>query len=632
MQREAVADVVKELLSHCVDVDAYSLFLSTVLEDGGDVLPYLEGVLDTPTAADVAAQLRQAFQAGKMVSSATWFDADDDFTCDDDYAAPAPLSEPPFAPAPEQPPVHAPAAPTVKQAPKQSAPGTGSRARLTRQQRAAAASAEGAALQAELLAGFSTASPPSQQQAAAGPSMPVCRFFVAGGCLMRDCTFSHDLGGVPCRYFLSPEGCSRADCTFWHPPFLSSDVYVPPAPPAEDQPVPAPPFPAPLPALDDEMPAFWSPPADAPPALSDDDGLGQWLLEWLQEHPDAAVNWTGGGDDDSAPAAGPSPPPLDTGDESLFPSLPQAAPHARRGQGPSALAQPPSKVGGAAGATDTEALAALLASKICFAPPTAGAFSGAQPRPVAPLHGSSGAALNVAHERIARGIAESLEWVDTGEGVAALYRELRAEAEAIAKARNLAFHRATRAFLAGHHTEASRMARQGRELQARMQRAHASAAGAIFEARNASASSGGSRSGAPLAAAAPGGGGLPAPTHVVLPPLHGGGAVDVRVFDLHGLHPSEAADVVEAVLGALATQRSSSLGGYSAATCWLAFLTGTRHHSRRLGKGGGSIQDAVLESLQRREGAGVEAFAPAAHGRSAASAAGVVVARVSAAR
>ena len=463
---------------------------------------------------------------------------------------------------------------------------------------------------------------------------------------MRDCAFSHAIGGVLCRYFLSPEGCTRPDCTFWHPPLLgaTADAALLASSSLPASAAAAAPFLPPRGQADDDEAQGALPGSDMSLAQSllsasptvqgiDDENLGLWLLEWLEQHPDAASTGSACWDDALASAGTgspapepPQPEPLDKDDEGLFPALPQATGPRQSGSSHRAGPGRAPLRNASDEPFDPASLAALLASKIRFAsppgrghgaggrPPTAGAGDASVPALRGPS--SRGAA---AHERTARGIAESLDWVDTGENVAALYRELRAGAEALAKARNLAFHRATSAFLAGRSVEAARMARQGRELQAQMQQAHAIAAGAIFAARN----SAHGVAGAGRAPLAPGvASSLPAPAAVTMPPHHGGGTVAVRVFDLHGLHPSEAADVVEGILGVLGSM-SPALAGDAA---WLAFLTGTRHHSRRLGKGGGSIQEAVVAALR-----GVEAFTPAAHGRSAASAAGVVIARWSAA-
>lgn len=662
----------RELLSACVDVQAYAKYFCALLEDGGDVRPILESVLESPAdVAAVATQLERAYQASMISSSVTTslLDFFDDFgDCDIPEAAldpsglelQGPKLLPPALPEASEPPSAGsgggsasstssikPDAPLAHDGDVRVRPSNSKLRGVLRGSRTPS-SASASALKAELLAGFSTGFPSQQAPAntvvSAGGGITVCRYFVSGGCYMRNCAFSHSLGGVPCRYFLSPEGCTRPDCTFWHPPLLgaTTDASFLASSTLPASAAAAAPFHPPQGLADDDEAQGALPGSDmflVQSLLSassagqgiDDENLGLWLLEWLEQHPDAAASacW-----DDALASAGtgrlapepPQPEPFDKDDEGLFPALPQAT-------GPRQSSS--SDRGGPGRAPirkvseepfDPASLAALLASKIRFAAPPGGGYGAGGRQPATGAGDASAPAQRAppsrgaaAHERTARGIAESLEWVDTGESVAALYRDLRAGAEALAKARNLAFHRATSAFLAGRSVDAARMARQGRDLQAQMQQAHAIAAGAIFAARN----SAHGVAGVGRAPLAPGGtSSLPAPATVTMPPHHGGGTVAVRVFDLHGLHPSEAADVVGGILGVLGSL-SPALAGDAA---WLAFLTGTRHHSRRLGKGGGSIQEAVVAALR-----GVEAFTPAAHGRSAASSAGVVVARWSAA-
>ena len=45
----------------------------------------------------------------------------------------------------------------------------------------------------------------------------VCRHMLDGGCFRSDCPFSHDVSGVPCRYFGTPMGCRNGpSCPFLH--------------------------------------------------------------------------------------------------------------------------------------------------------------------------------------------------------------------------------------------------------------------------------------------------------------------------------------------------------------------------------------------------------------------------------
>lgn len=290
-------------------------------------------------------------------------------------------------------------------------------------------------------------------------------------------------------------------------------------------------------------------------------------------------------------------------------------------------------VDASAGARDMRRAAALLAREhgvepmpgvlTSAPPPSAAAAAAAGGGHHHHLHrgASSGRPYDVA----ARRVAQSLERVPTGGAVSSLYAALRAEAEAHAKNRNLAFHRATRAYLSGDGAAAARFGRQGREYDEKMRAAHARAAAETFAARNASSGAAGSSSttaasassslpppamvdvsGCGLAGASRGGGGGASSSLLSVLPVH--------VFDLHGLHPSEAADVAE---GLVARVAGAAGGGTSPGAVrapdgcvWLAFLTGTRRHSQKLGKGGGSIHSALLEALATRCGGSVDVYDP----------------------
>lgn len=222
------------------------------------------------------------------------------------------------------------------------------------------------------------------------------------------------------------------------------------------------------------------------------------------------------------------------------------------------------------------------------------------PPPPAPTGGggsSGGGGASRAGELAARRVAASLERVATGEAVAALYAAARATAEGLARARNLAFHRATQAYLAGDGSGAARFGRQGRELDERMRAAHAAAAARIFAARNSGGRAGGGEADGvapPPARVDVSGTGVPSP-------------LAVHAYDLHGLHPAEASGVAEGVVASVGGGGPDGGRGFarSADGCvWLAFLSGTRHHSQRLGKGGGSLHDALLGALRGGGGAG----------------------------
>lgn len=196
-------------------------------------------------------------------------------------------------------------------------------------------------------------------------------------------------------------------------------------------------------------------------------------------------------------------------------------------------------------------------------------------------------------------IGASLAWVETGAAVSSLYNESRAQAAAFARARNAAFDKATRAYRAGDGAAAAHFSKQGRELDAAMRAAHAAAAAAIFATRNSS------RGGSSAVAAAGGARGVagisgPPARSVLPPPVVLPGGLAYHAFDLHGLHPSEAADVAVAAIEAAQAATIASGGGAGAGQ-WMALLTGARHHSGKLGKGGGSVPAAVEAALESCE-------------------------------
>lgn len=267
-----------------------------------------------------------------------------------------------------------------------------------------------------------------------------------------------------------------------------------------------------------------------------------------------------------------------------------------------------------------------LAAASAWVPPLAAAAAAAQASAAAAAASSASPSISsstrVAASRdeaaAAARIGASLAWVETGTAVASIYSEARAQAAAFARARNAAFDKATRAYKAGDGSAAAHFSRQGRDLDVAMRAAHASAAASIFAARNGSrasaTASGGAYAGLGKSASAGSAGSAASlslslrslsalPPPVVLP-----GGLAYRAFDLHGLHPAEAADVAMAALDAAEAAASrASVGGAGGASLsggpdgrpeWVALLTGARHHSGKLGKGGGSVPAAVEAALQ----------------------------------
>lgn len=424
-------------------------------------------------------------------------------------------------------------------------------------------------------------SPSSSPLAAATTSAAVCRHFLApGGCLRTDCPYSHDTATTLCLFFATSEGCSRGDtCAFLH-----TD-------------------------------------ADVAASAAESDAA------------DSAAEVTGGREDERAEASAQSPvrfpviggmPPT----AAALSVVPRAGAWSARSS--SALSMPqrlqllelqrkfPSvspahaavaweRAGGS-----SEGASMLLASHADF-----GALELAAARVWAPVAAAPATVLGLpsklgtarrldyasgAAAAKARLIGSALAWAETGGAVATLYAAARREAEALAKARNLAYERATSAFKSGDGASASRFAAQGRTLDADMRRAHAAAAARIFAARNEShtgAGANGAVAAAKASAEVWSGSGscvslLPPPLSLTFP----AGRATVFAFDLHGLHPREAADIA---LSALDEAASGGVCSEADDSRWCAFIVGTRHHSRKFGRGGGSLVAELHTALDEAE-------------------------------
>lgn len=135
-------------------------------------------------------------------------------------------------------------------------------------------------------------------------------------------------------------------------------------------------------------------------------------------------------------------------------------------------------------------------------------------------------------------------WVSTGQSVAELYEELRAEAAEQASVRNKYFDRAAAAFKRNDGATAKKMGALGRDANERMKELHRQAADSIFATRN--------------------------PPHVQ------------DVIDFHGLHVSEA---IERLPAALEGKHGK-----------VRILTGTGHHTK--GTGRARLRPAVKKWLQ----------------------------------
>lgn len=178
-----------------------------------------------------------------------------------------------------------------------------------------------------------------------------------------------------------------------------------------------------------------------------------------------------------------------------------------------------------------------------------------------------------------RGLGKEVEgvpWVSTGQEVAALYHQVREEAEAHALARHRCFTEASHAYLSGKKAEAKALSRQGREHGTQMEALHAVAADQIFDRRN------------------PSGG-------------HSGPEGSL-VVDLHGLHPQEAAARALRLLRDLRRSTSSSRQRGSL----VYFITGVGRHSAA---GDGSrLAEAVWAAVEAEPGFRCEDASARGHG------------------
>ena len=177
---------------------------------------------------------------------------------------------------------------------------------------------------------------------------------------------------------------------------------------------------------------------------------------------------------------------------------------------------------------------------------------------------------NISHQK-ARDIASSIARVSTGTIVSSLYTAAREKAAMYARARNAAFDRATKAYLAGNRLDAKRFSQQGHEIEINMFQAHNVAANLIFESRNMN-------------------------TNFILSNAKLGlREQDIRIIDLHGLHPTEAITICNELLSKNNNNNfNTTLSNINNKYIWLGFLVGTRHHSQQ---GSRSLRTAVWEVL-----------------------------------
>ncbi|XP_057467712.1 polyadenylate-binding protein-interacting protein 7 [Actinidia eriantha] len=137
-------------------------------------------------------------------------------------------------------------------------------------------------------------------------------------------------------------------------------------------------------------------------------------------------------------------------------------------------------------------------------------------------------------------------WLETGEAVANMYSELRDEARDHARLRNAYFEQARQAYLIGNKALAKELSVKGQLHNMHMKAAHGKAQESIYRQRN-----------------------------PVSPEMQGNGRGQERIIDLHGLHVSEAIQVLKRDLTVLRSTARSVEQRLPVYIC-----VGTGHHTR----------------------------------------------------
>ncbi|EOA26806.1 hypothetical protein CARUB_v10022901mg [Capsella rubella] len=134
-------------------------------------------------------------------------------------------------------------------------------------------------------------------------------------------------------------------------------------------------------------------------------------------------------------------------------------------------------------------------------------------------------------------------WVETGDAVGNMYSDLREEARDYARLRNVYFEQARQAYLVGNKALAKELSVKGQLHNMQMKAAHGKAQEAIYRQRN--------------------------------PVGQGNGRGNERMIDLHGLHVSEALQVLKHELSVLRSTARATQERLQIYIC-----VGTGHHTR----------------------------------------------------
>ncbi|WZZ82632.1 hypothetical protein YC2023_103204 [Brassica napus] len=147
-------------------------------------------------------------------------------------------------------------------------------------------------------------------------------------------------------------------------------------------------------------------------------------------------------------------------------------------------------------------------------------------------------------DKLSSNRAAPVAWLETGDAVGNLYSDLRGEARDYARLRNVYFEQARQAYLVGNKALAKDLSAKGQMHNMQMKAAHGKAQEAIYRQRNPVGQGNNSRG-------------------------------SERMIDLHGLHVSEALQVLKHELGVLRSTARATQERLQVYIC-----VGTGHHTR----------------------------------------------------
>ncbi|CAN6906076.1 unnamed protein product [Brassica oleracea var. botrytis] len=155
-----------------------------------------------------------------------------------------------------------------------------------------------------------------------------------------------------------------------------------------------------------------------------------------------------------------------------------------------------------------------------------------------------GPGRSIYSDKLSSNRAAPVTWLETGDAVGNLYSDLRGEARDYARLRNVYFEQARQAYLVGNKALAKDLSAKGQMHNMQMKAAHGKAQEAIYRQRNPVGQGNNSRG-------------------------------SERMIDLHGLHVSEALQVLKHELGVLRSTARATQERLQVYIC-----VGTGHHTR----------------------------------------------------